>query len=226
MPLFRFDGQLGYSVYEGQVGALQIGLFASTTAGKGFPLTSSKTFANRVCADDGGKVLGAAAYRAMESRLLLTKAHTGAVSAFGAEGHAKIIGDVSGANGPIAGQWGYAEHGAASKTALIATGVRGTADLPTGAVIPSTGVLSAFLADSIDLGGTHTGKATVLHIPNPGAGTWDYLAILGTATGCNVTSFSGNSAFVPNNKGTFTQVGQLTIKIGATDYYIPYGTVA
>lgn len=226
MPLFRFDGNLGYTVYQGQVGALQIGLFANTAAGPGFPLTSSKTFAHRICADDGRVLLGAAAYRAQESRLLLTMASTGVVSAFGAEGHAKITGDLSGANGPVAGQWGYAEHGASAKTALVAAGVRGTADLPTGATIPLTGVLSAFLGDSIDLSGTHTGKATVFHVPNPGAGTWDYFALFGTATGCNITSFAGNGAFVPNFKGTFTQVGQIKINIGATDYYIPYGTVA
>jgi hypothetical protein len=41
-----------------------------------------------------------------------------------------------------------------------------------------------------------------------------------------VTSFAGNGAWVPGNKGTFTQCGQLKILIGTNQYYIPYGTVA
>jgi len=44
--------------------------------------------------------------------------------------------------------------------------------------------------------------------------------------GCVVNTYTGNSNFVPNNKGTFTQEGQLKIKIGSSTYYIPYGTVA
>jgi len=46
------------------------------------------------------------------------------------------------------------------------------------------------------------------------------------ASGCVVNTATGNSAFVPNNKGTFTQAGQLRIKIGNDTFYIPYGTVA
>jgi len=44
--------------------------------------------------------------------------------------------------------------------------------------------------------------------------------------GCVVSTFTGNGAFVPGNKGTFTQAGQLKIKIGSNTFYIPYGTVA
>jgi len=40
------------------------------------------------------------------------------------------------------------------------------------------------------------------------------------------TAYTGNGAWVPNNKGTFTQCGQLQILIGSETYYIPYGTVA
>ena len=40
------------------------------------------------------------------------------------------------------------------------------------------------------------------------------------------TAYTGDSAWVPNSKGTFTQCGQLQILIGTETYYIPYGTVA
>ena len=73
---------------------------------------------------------------------------------------------------------------------------------------------------------TTTGNVAVFHVPNPQAGTITQLAVLGSATGCSLETFTGNNAFVPNNKGTFTQVGQLKIMIGTTQYYIPYGTVA
>ena len=41
-----------------------------------------------------------------------------------------------------------------------------------------------------------------------------------------VTSFTGNSAWVPGSKGTFTQCGQIKILINTTQFYIPFGTVA
>jgi len=45
-------------------------------------------------------------------------------------------------------------------------------------------------------------------------------------TGCVNVASTGNDAWVPNNKGTFTQQGQLKISIGGNTFYIPYGTVA
>lgn len=54
----------------------------------------------------------------------------------------------------------------------------------------------------------------------------DFVASFDAAAGCVTEAYTGNSAFVPNNKGSFTQVGQLKIKVGSSTYYVPYGTVA
>ena|SRR3990167_3285508 len=58
---------------------------------------------------------------------------------------------------------------------------------------------------------------------------WDNLFLFdATMVGVEpiITSFAGNGAWDANSKGTFTQQGQLKIKIDATEYYIPFGTVA
>jgi hypothetical protein len=65
-----------------------------------------------------------------------------------------------------------------------------------------------------------------MHVPNPNAGTWDVFAYFGSASGCHTAAYTGNSNFVPNNKGTFTQCGQIKININGSAYYVPYGTVA
>lgn len=83
-----------------------------------------------------------------------------------------------------------------------------------------------------------TGMASALHIVNEtSAGVTNAIEIDGGAyftnvlnidstTGCVITTYTGNSAFVPNSKGTFTQCGQIKVKIGGSDYLIPFGTVA
>ena len=58
-----------------------------------------------------------------------------------------------------------------------------------------------------------------------GVAATNVIALPATA-GCIVTSFTGNSAFAPNSKGTFTMVGQLKILVGSDVRYIPFGTVA
>ena len=224
--LFRFDGKAGYAIYDGQVNALQVGKFSSTAAGYGFTLTKTRSFAFRSCADDGGVVFTTgASVKAKEARLLLTAVHTGNISAHGGENHLKVTSDCSGVTGFLGGSWDYLEMGTSAKVAY-AGGSRSMLDIPSGAAV--TGAVGSFLAAAGDISGTHSASVPVAVVAatNPTAGSYDAFAYLGSATGCNITSYTGNSAFIPNSKGTFTQVGQLKINIAGTTYYIPYGTVA
>ncbi len=226
----------GYAFYAPAKSAscgLLLGDFSSATAGSGFALSATNTAAARIYADDGGAKLAAGEKRVGIARFLYATEDTDATdqTMSGFVGQVKVANNLT-INGNLAGLCGYLEV-AAAKTLIggraaqgsIASAVWGRVDVPATGVIGSDAFVSAFGAGA-NLGGTHTGKATVLHVVNPSAGAWDYFAVLGSATGCNTEAYTGNGAFVPNNKGTFTQVGQLKINIGGNDYYIPYGTVA
>jgi hypothetical protein len=205
-------------------GVSAVGAFSSATAGSGIAINSAKTKAFDILADDGGVALTAGSYQAARFRMLVaTTIASGNISIAGALGHLKVVANVA-SSAPISGIRGYIECSGAAISS--ASAVRGMIDIPSGCTISSGAIASAFMADSLDLGGTHTGSAAVIHVANPGAGTWDFFAAFGTATGCTLATFTGNSAFVPNSKGTFTQCGQVKILINATTYYIPYGTVA
>jgi hypothetical protein len=181
MPIFRFDGTLNLAVYEGQVGALQIGKFSSVTAGKGLQVTKTKSFMFRTCTDDGGSVLASgSAVRATESRMLLTAAQTGDVSIHGGQHHLKVTSDCSGVTGYMGGSWGHLEMVSGAKI-NAAGAVRAHLECPSGATI--SGVLSSFLSAAGDISGTHTGPAAVIHVPNPTAGTFDFFAVFGSAPG-------------------------------------------
>jgi hypothetical protein len=86
---------------------------------------------------------------------------------------------------------------------------------------PDVTCLDSLLALAADSGSAVTSAIRI----TGGAGMTNALEIDGTTGIVNVAS-TGNSAFVPNNKGTFTQCGQIKIKIGSSTYYIPFGTVA
>lgn len=176
-------------------GQFLIGSFSSATAGVGLKLSSNRTTVFRVCTDDGGAAIGAGSYRASESRLLLTGT-CGATntSMSGHESHVKVASDYSGASGLIGGAWNYIEI-ASGGNVNYASATHGMIDCPTGATIG--GVLSCFMAASNDLTGTHTGPATVLHVTNPVAGTFDFFAVFGSAPGgiaAKSTALSGLSS--------------------------------
>lgn len=211
-------------IYRGMKGAWQMGEFSSTATGKGLKLSAARTSVHRVYGDTGGSALTTGAYRPSLSRFLIDYAFSGNISVFGHQGQVKVNASVTADF--IAGVWGYAEVTAGKTITGPITGVRGTVDMPATAVIATGQVASAFLADSIDINCTHTGKAVPFHVPTVAVGAWDALFALGATTGCHVTSFTGNSNFVPNNKGTFTQLGQIGILIDGTLRYIPYGSVA
>lgn len=190
-------------------GTLSVGTFASAIAGSGIAIgTLTKAF--DVCADDGVAALTAGNYQATRSRFLIASAiASGDISVQGLLGQTKIVANVA-SSGYVSGVRGYVE--AASASLSSAAGVRGMIDVPSGSTIASGAIAAAFQADSNDLGGTHTGKASAIHVPNPVAGTWDYALVLGTATGCHTAG-----------AGTYsTADGYIKIRVGADDMRIPY----
>jgi hypothetical protein len=225
--VLKWKNKGGDRVLYGALGQNIKGEFHATVAGKGIKLTGTRQWIERGNADDGGAVLTTAgAYLFGSRRLLLTAAQTGSLSFFGGLDRLSINADCSGSTAEMAGHWGFLEVKAGATCGTQAAAYRADISLPSTAVIPSGGTASCFLAAAESLAGTHTGNAAVLHVPNPQAGTFDLFAVLGSATGCHTAAYTGNSSFVPNSKGTFTQCGQLKITIGGSAYYIPYGTVA
>jgi hypothetical protein len=218
----------GDRVWYGSLGQELKGKFHATVAGSGLKLSGARQWIERGNADDGGALITTSgAYLFGSRRTLLTAAHTGSsLSFFGGCDRLSINADVSGSTAEMAGHWGFLEVKAGATCGTQAAAYRADISLPSTAVIPSGGVASCFMAAAESLAGTHTGSAAVIHVPNPQAGTFDLFAVLGTATGCHTESYTGNSSFVPNNKGTFTQCGQIKIKVGADAMFIPYGTVA
>lgn len=199
------SSQLAAAGYDG------VGAFQSATAGKGVPISSTKTKAIQNCADDAGVALTAGSYRCVEDRMLITAAlSAGDISIGGNEGHVKVAADVDASTGIIYGSWGYCEL-AATGSINVACGVQAMIDVPTGAVIQT--VAAGILIKSNDLGGTHTGKAAAIYTPNPSAGTWDFLLKTDTSTG-----FAAYSAahYTPGNCD-----GKLTIDIGGHTLYVP-----
>jgi hypothetical protein len=209
-------------------GQLIKGKFHATSAGYGFALDPNRTWVERGNADDGGAVMTGtgAAYLYGSRRLLLTAVQTGNNSYFGGCDRLSVASDCSGVTAEMAGGWSMLEMKSGGKTNSITAAHRFDLKINSGSTV-SAGVTSALLvaAEAISPS-TTTGSVAVLHVPNPQAGTYGEFAVFGDTTGCTIATFTGNSNFVPNNKGTFTQCGQLKILIGSSTYYIPYGTVA
>lgn len=197
------DNAVGYDA--------SFGTFSSSAAVAGNKIDSTKTKKVDICADDGGANFGSTAVRALRARTLLTTAQSGSASISGVLGQIKSnIADTT--TGFKNGVWGYAETGTSATVADRTSGIRATLDVPSGATIASSAVVAAIVLDSITLGGTHTGKAAAISIPNPGSGTWDYLAIFGTASGACVA----NTAY-----GTGQLAAIAKCRFGSTDCYIP-----
>lgn len=173
------------------VGAIQIGEFASVAAGSGFKLSSLRTAAFRVYADDGGVALTAGAYRAAAGRMLLTTAcAAGDISVYGHQSQLKIAADYSLATGILGGQWGYVEM-VSGGNINVGGALVGHVDVPSGATV--TTCLAGLLIKSNDLGGTHTGRVAGIYVPNPGAGTFDCFLELGSATGMTQDAAAGSN---------------------------------
>lgn len=188
------------------VGAVQVGEFSSVTAGSGIALSASRTSAFRVYADDGAAALTAGAYRAGVARMLLkTACAAGDISVYGWQSQLKIAADYSLATGILGGLWGYVEMVSGAKV-NVGGAVVAHIDVPSGATI--SGRLAGLLVKTLDLGGTHTGVATMLALETPGAGTFDYFLTLGTATGVTTGTTGATAA------------GCLKVLDGATPKYV------
>jgi hypothetical protein len=116
-------------------------------------------------------------------------------------------------SGHVAGVEGYVEASATGEFKGAFTGVRGVVDLPSGAVISSGKFVSGLMAYSVDLGGTHTGKAVAIDVPTPGAGTWDALLHIGASSG---TTAAGTTKTTPTGVDNWIKV-----YVDGTVNYIP-----
>jgi len=203
--------------YFGDKGKVSFGLFHSTDAGYGMKLSSSRNLLERLHADDGGIALSSGyVYGPGEDRMLLTYAQTSGKTVFGRMGHVKVGKAVSIAADWTSGLWGYLEVKDVAATIQNGYGVRATVEVPTNATIGSNGV-AALVCDAISLAGTHTGKAACISIPNPLAGTWDFLFSFGSAPMTFDTSTITSDLTPTGYKG-------IPILIGSTTYYIPIAT--
>jgi hypothetical protein len=202
------------------------GTFHSDTAGSGIVLSAAVTAAHRIYADDGGAKLGAGEKRVGISRFLYATSDTDATdqTMSGYVGQVKVANDLT-IGGNLSGLCGYLEV-AATKTLIggrvaqgsIASALWARLDVPATGVIGTDAVVSG-LGISANIGGTHTGKAAAIHIPNPSAGVWDSLIRLGDATGTTVVN-----ALVPATAPDGTTMGAdlaIIIDVNGTLYYIP-----
>jgi hypothetical protein len=192
--------------------AISLGIFNSTKPGYGIKLSSGVTAAFRIYADDGGVALAGGDIRVGVSRLLITKAITDTdLTLSGFVGQIKVGAvDISANTSYISGLRGYIEVKAGG-TIYNASGVRACVDLPSTAVIDTSGILSGLMIDAVTLAGTHTGKASMVHIPNPGAGTWDYFLDFGSAPG----AIEADTSDIPS-AATY----KIKCRIGSTDFYL------
>lgn len=182
------SGNLVYQERSGY-GCVQVGEYASLLKGSGLAVSTNRTAAHRVYADDGGVALPAGAYRAAMARALLTVACAAAdISVYGHQSQLRVNADYSLATGILGGEWAYLELVSGGKVnvggALVAH-----VDIPSGAY--SIAHVAGLLVKSNDLGGTHTGNVSVIYVPNPGAGTFDAFLDLGSATGATQANAAG-----------------------------------
>ncbi len=191
------------------------GDFNSTKAGAGIALGPRRTAVRRAYADDGGVALAACSVRSFLGRFLMTTDTANDVSVNGLQGHLKVGANYSGP-GNKAGVWGYCEVVAGKTVGPGHGGVTSIVDLPATAVIGSGNILAAYRAFSNTLGGTHTGKAVVMEVPNPLAGTWDAMFAFGAAPG----------AIVDQSGGTLTITKKIPVLLSdGSTVYIAVGTI-
>ena len=170
-----------------------VGKKNSSTAGWGFPLGikisgSTSTRAAAVYADDAGAALPAGSYAGFESRLLTTIAAAANTSITGALGHFRNVAATQVAQDNTSGVWAYNENSGTgtvgSSTSSLYTGLRAQIDVPSGVTIASGKYVSAIGVGYCDLGGTHTGKATVLQTTPCAAGAFDYFGVFYETGSC------------------------------------------
>jgi hypothetical protein len=210
-----FSSSNGVALGPSSSGTFEIGKFATSNKSTQFALDQTTTpKALDVCADDGGVAIGAGSdVMAGRFRMLVRTAIAGSpdLSIEGLEGILKYAGVAVTSTANQAGVWAYFESVSGSSFGGNAAGLHAMVSLPTGATLNSGGVLSGVLITADDIGGTSTGTMAAIHIPNPGAGTWDYFLQTGTATG-----FTDSAT-----RGAATSAGSIKVLIGDTVLYIP-----
>ena len=196
--------KFGYGIYIPARAAdrgIQLGDSANS-AGSAFPVNSSYTATFRCYSEDAGVALPASEVRGGQFRFLLTadsSARAGSVSAL--VGQMKLAANAKFPTDTCAGVKGYIEcAGATTFASYIQTAVCGQVEAPSGADGGAGKVLSAFAANAITLAGISTGRASVIHVPNPLAGTWTAFADFGSASGCTQDTAAGA------NPGKFIKV--------------------
>lgn len=189
-------------VFKGDYGQIIKGVFHATLPVSGLPLSPARTWFERGNVDDGGAVLAGtgAAYLYGTRRMLMTAAQTGNNSFMGGCDRLSINADESAVTGVMSGHWGMLEVKAGGTVAGAAGvgAVRG--DINNSGVLASGGVISCFLASCEKIAGTHTGSATVLHVPNPASGTFDFFAVFGAAPGGITAESTALSGLTSNYK--------------------------
>jgi hypothetical protein len=211
MSTINWYRKAGDLVFQGKTGQIIKGVFNATTAGYGLTLTGTRQWIERGNADDGGAVLTTAgAYLFGSRRLLLTAAQTGSNSYFGGCDRLSIAADCSASSAEMAGHWAMLEVKSGGKTGSQASCYRADLNIASGSVV-SSGITSCFLAAAEKLSQTTTsGRVTVIHVPNPQAGTFTNFAEFGSATGCISAASVGATAAL-----------QILIRIGGSAYAIP-----
>ena len=183
------------ALVAGAGGSLAFGLLSSANDTSGVHLTAAVTKAVAVHADTGGVALGAGFARAGLSRFLIGTAITSGAD-ISAAGHEGLLKFTASANmiGNCGGVMGHLESvGTLTLTGNINTvksGVASFVDLATGATVAASTVVSAFGVNAANLG-TLTGRASIIHVANPMAGTWSALLDLSSATGCTQATVAG-----------------------------------
>jgi hypothetical protein len=186
---------LPFPVVATKASGYALGTLSSANDTSGVALSSAKTFAHRVCADTGGAALTASFTRAAAARYLIgTAISSGAdISTAGFEGLLKSIVSVNvgGNQGGLMGH--YETAGTLTLTGSINTvkaGVAAFLDIATGGTVAAGTVVSAFGVNPANFG-TLTGRASIIHVTNPMAGTWSSFLDLSTATGCTQNTAAG-----------------------------------
>jgi hypothetical protein len=218
------DGYVHLADAAGTVLGLKIGV-KGNVGGLGFPLIATTETACRaaaVYADDNSAAIATGnSVAAFEARTVIAGTHgANDTSIGGAEGHVKLASGVTGgSNGVKYGLWGYYEGIGTCVAGTLSTGIQCMIDIPSTATIAAAAIVSGMIIKSNDISATRTsgtGKAVCLHMPTPGAGTWDALMYVTAAGG-----------FVTANTKYLTAAGNsllshvLTILVDGTAHYIP-----
>ena len=217
--------------FKGDYGQIIKGVFNATLPVSGLPLSPSRTWFERGNVDDGGAVLAGtgAAYLYGTRRMLLTAAQTGNNSFMGGCDRLSVAASQAAVTGVMSAHWGMLElkSGGITPTNVAGCGaVRADLNCQSGSTVSSGSIVSAFLAACEALSSTHSGRYTVVHVPNPQAGTFDSFAEFGSATGCTGVNGSGSGGVTSSSTGTLAMTGQIKIYVNGNAVYIPYGTVS